>query len=114
MNEKQVSTKVEPKKGLVFYYSGSGNTKLACKYISHNLQNVQLELCNVVKIDEIPDLDSYDIIGFATFTDWFGQPFLFKEFIKRIPVQNKKLAFREGHRVSDRRRDKETRRRKDS
>ncbi|MHA1166891.1 MAG: EFR1 family ferrodoxin [Candidatus Hodarchaeales archaeon] len=80
-------------KGLVFYYSGSGNTRLACKYISRKLQNIQLELFDIVKADELPDLDSYDIIGFATFTDFCGQPFLFKEFLKKIPPQKDKIAF---------------------
>ena len=93
MNGKQVLTVKDTKKGLIFYYSGSGNTKLASKYISQNLKNVQLELCNIVKINEIPDLDLYDIIGFATFTDWYGQPCLFKEFIKKVPIQKEKMAF---------------------
>ncbi len=93
MDGNHTSTEKETKKGLIFYYSGSGNTKLACEYLTQNIENVHFELCNIVKITEIPNLDLYDIVGFATFTDWLGQPFLFKEFIKKIPIQQEKLAF---------------------
>jgi len=80
-------------KGILFYYSGSGNTKLASQYISKKLQNIELEMFNVVKTNEIPELDSYDIIGFATFIDFAGTPFLFEEFIEKLPQQNDKLVF---------------------
>ena len=80
-------------KGIIFYYSGSGNTKLASQYLSKKLQNIELEMFNVVKTNEIPELDSYDIIGFATFIDFGGTPFLFEEFIEKLPQQNDKLAF---------------------
>ena len=55
-------------KGIIFYYSGSGNTKLACQYISKNLTNIELELFDMVKAKEIPNLEPYDIVGFAAFT----------------------------------------------
>ena len=93
MRSKQEFTENNTMKGLILYYSGSGNTKLACQYISKNLQNTQFDFYNIVNNNGMPDFDSYDIIGFATFTDFFGQPFLFKEFIKKIPTQDEKLAF---------------------
>ncbi len=93
MDSNHILKETVSKKGLIFYYSGSGNTKLACEYISQNVHNIQLELCNIVKINEIPDLDLYDFIGFATFTDFFGQPFLFKDFINKLPIQKEKMAF---------------------
>ena len=35
-------------RGVICYYSGSGNTKLACKYIAANVQ-VPFDLVDVVK-----------------------------------------------------------------
>ncbi len=80
-------------KGIIFYYSGSGNTKLASEYIAHNLNNVDMELFDMVKSKEAPKLDEYNIVGFATFTDFFGPPFLFEQYIKNIPEQDGKMAF---------------------
>lgn len=80
-------------KGIIFYYSGSGNTKLACQYIIQNLNQIDVELFNMVKAASVPDLTAYDLVGFATFTDFGGAPFLFHEFMKQLPQQNDKLAF---------------------
>jgi ferredoxin/flavodoxin len=80
-------------KGIIFYYSGSGNTRLACQYVSKKLKNIDLELFNVVRNKEIPELDSFDIVGFATFIDFAGPPFLFEQFIENLPQQKDKLAF---------------------
>ena len=67
-------------KGVILYYSGSGNTKLACQYISRNLTNIEIELFNMVKAEKIPDFDPFDIVGFATFTDFGDPPFLVQNF----------------------------------
>ncbi len=80
-------------KGIIFYYSGSGNTKLACQYISKNLANIELELFDMVKAKDIPDLKPYDIVGFAAFTDFLGPSMLIYNFIEKIPQQDGKLAF---------------------
>ncbi len=80
-------------KGIILYYSGSGNTKIASEYIGKLLNNVDIELFDMVKNRNAPDLKEYDIVGFATFTDWFGPPHLFQQFVKNIPTQNDKLAF---------------------
>ena len=80
-------------KGLILYYSGSGNTKVACQYISKNLDNVEVELVDIVKSKEIPNFENYDIVGFATFTDFFNPPYLFEQFVQGLPDQNDKLAF---------------------
>ena len=80
-------------KGLILYYSGSGNTKLACQYLSKNLDDVDFELVDIVKSKEIPNFDNYDIVGFATFTDFFSIPYLFEQYIQGLTEQNDKLAF---------------------
>lgn len=79
-------------KAIICYYSGSGNTKLACQYIAKNIKNIEIDLFNIAK-DDIFDLEQYDIVGFATFANGLGPPYLMQAFIERLPHQNKKLAF---------------------
>lgn len=79
-------------KGIICYYSGSGNTKLAVKYISKRIGNADFDLHNIVKT-EIPDLSAYDIVGFATFTDFWGVPQYFHSFFEKIGPQPDKYAF---------------------
>lgn len=78
-------------KGIICYYSGSGNTELACQYIVKNTKNIEFDLFNIVK-DGIPDLEQYNMVGFATFTNFLGPPYLVQTFIEKLPKQNK-LAF---------------------
>ncbi len=79
-------------KGIICYYSGSGNTKLACSYLAAKCRAMDLGLFNIVR-DGTPSLSGYGIIGFATFTDFLGVPFLMQEFIRRLPAQNGTPAF---------------------
>lgn len=79
-------------KGIICYYSGSGNTKLACQYLKKKITNVDFELYNIVKRD-IPDFSNYDIVGFATFTDFWGVPQYFCSFFDRMTSQPNKHAF---------------------
>lgn len=78
-------------KGLILYYSGSGNTKLACQYIASTLKNVDFDLIDIAEDNSI-DFNAYKIIGFATFADFWGPPQLMKDFINKLVPQNK-LAF---------------------
>ena len=78
-------------KGIICTYSGTGNTRLACRYIAGHLQ-VPFDLVDVVVEHEV-DLESYDIVGFATFTDFWGPPYLFQCFVEGLPQQAGKLAF---------------------
>lgn len=79
-------------KGLICYYSSTGNTKLACQYIAHHVSIIKFDLLDIT-LKKMPDFNSYLIVGFATFTDYFGPPFLFEDFLKKIPMQNFKYAF---------------------
>lgn len=79
-------------KGIICYYSSTGNTKLACEYIVRKIKNADFELHNITK-EGIPDLTSYDVFCFATFTDWWGVPKLFEDYIENLPMQNNKYAF---------------------
>ena len=80
-------------KGIILYYSGSGNTKVACQYLSKKLENIEVELVDIVKTKDIPNFENYDIVGFATFTDFFSTPYLFEQYVQTIPEQSGKLAF---------------------
>jgi len=79
-------------KGIICYYSGSGNTRLACQYIANHTRNVEFKLVNIVK-DGIPDLAHYDIVGFACFTDFIEPPYLIQTHLHKIKRQADKLAF---------------------
>ncbi len=78
-------------KGIIYYYSGSGNTRLACKYIVAKL-GLPFDLIDIVKKKDI-NLQPYDIVGFATFTDFWGIPYLFQSFIESLSTPQGKLAF---------------------
>jgi ferredoxin/flavodoxin len=79
-------------KGIIFYYSNSGNTKLACQYIVKNIKNIEIDLFDMVK-DDIPDLNDYNIVGFAAFADIWGPSKLVQTFIEKLPQQDNKFAF---------------------
>ena len=78
-------------KGVMYYYSGAGNTRLACEYIAGK-SKVPFELVDVVKEDGV-DPEPYDVVGFATFTDFWGPPYLFQKFFEGLPHQEGKPAF---------------------
>ena len=80
-------------KGIICYYSGSGNTKLACEYIVGNMKNIDFKFHNIVK-DGMPDLNNYSLVGFACFADHWGPSFLVEKFLKKLPQQNKKTLLR--------------------
>ena len=79
-------------KGVICYYSGSGNTKLVCKYIANKITNAEFDLYNTLRNDN-RDLEKYDLFGFATFTDFLGVPYFFKKFIDSLHSMYKKPAF---------------------
>lgn len=79
-------------KGIICYYSGSGNTKLACEYIKGKVRNLDFELCDVAKAG-LPDMSKYEIAGFATYTDFGGVPRYFCSFLVSMAPQPGKYAF---------------------
>ncbi len=79
-------------KGVIYYYSGSGNTKLACEYLIKKIKSVKFDLSDITK-DKFGNSENDDITGFATFTDFCGIPKLFEEFLEKIPRQKLKNAF---------------------
>lgn len=79
-------------KGILFYYSGSGNTKLASQYLTGKLTNCEFELVDIHR-DTIPDTQGYDVVAFATFCDHWGVPQRFIDFIESQQVAAEKPAF---------------------
>ncbi len=79
-------------KGIICYYSGSGNTRLACDYLSRKITSADFELYNIVK-KATPDFGKYDIAGFATFTDFGAPPQYMYSFVENIAPQAGKNAF---------------------
>ncbi|NOZ63569.1 MAG: hypothetical protein GXO71_01225 [Caldiserica bacterium] len=79
-------------KAILCYYSGSGNTKLACEYMAKNIKNIQIDLFNIVKTAP-PDLEKYEVVGFATFANFLAPPYLMRSFLENLPRQDDKPAF---------------------
>ena len=79
-------------RGIICYYSSTGNTRLACRYIARRIEEVKLDLFDVTKGKAV-ELEGYDVVGFATFTDFWGPPYLFKTFVEGLPQQSGKPAF---------------------
>jgi flavodoxin/ferredoxin len=75
----------------ICYYSGSGNTKLACKYLARRL-DAECDLFDITR-DDASDLSAYDVVGFAASSDFGGMPKAFESFLAAIAPQPDKPAF---------------------
>ena len=79
-------------KGLICYYSGSGNTKLACQYLVKHIEGIEFDFFDITR-GGVPDFEPFAVVGFATFTDFFGPPHLLYTFVGSLPHQQGKPAF---------------------
>jgi MinD superfamily P-loop ATPase containing an inserted ferredoxin domain len=79
-------------KGLIFYFSGTGTTKLAIHYIASKINNVEFDFHDMNN-KSIPDIKQYTILGFATYAQLFSPPQYVKDFIESINKEEKKYAF---------------------
>ncbi len=79
-------------KGLIFYFSLTGNTLLACNYIAQEIKSINIELCDITDVN-LPDLSAYSFIGFASYVHSLGLPYLIQDFINRLPQQEQKYSF---------------------
>ncbi|MDQ2085330.1 EFR1 family ferrodoxin [Herbivorax sp. ANBcel31] len=79
-------------RGLICYCSNTGNTELACKYLDKNISNAHFDFYNISEGGYI-NLDEYQIIGFATFTHWWGMPEICEKFLNSLNSQKNKNAF---------------------
>ena len=78
-------------RGAICYYSGSGNTKLACEHVAARI-GVPFDLVDVTS-GAAPDLAPFDVVGLAASTDFGGVPQRFETFLAGLPPQGGKLAF---------------------
>lgn len=78
-------------KGLICYYSSTGNTRLACRYIAKRIGST-FDLFDVVADGEC-DANSYDALGFACSTDFWGLPRAFESFVEKLPRDDGKPVF---------------------
>ena len=79
-------------KGIICYFSTTGNTKLACGCISSKVKNVEFELCDITT-EKIPKFSDYDLVGFATYCNFWAPGKLMKTFIGNVKMDQKKPAF---------------------
>ncbi|MCU0641160.1 MAG: EFR1 family ferrodoxin [Candidatus Margulisbacteria bacterium] len=79
-------------KGLLVYYSNTGNTKLACEYIKRHLANAELELVDLKHARPV-DFSAYDLVGFAAWADYSGPSKLIIDYLESLPRQNGKPCF---------------------
>ncbi len=78
-------------KGIICYFSTTGNTKLACEHINSKVGNVEFDYYDIRSTDE-PNFSDYELIGFATYTDYFEPGGLMTEYIQTVKG-NGKAAF---------------------
>ena len=57
-----------------------------------NGENIEFELFDIAR-DGILHLEEYAVLGFATYTDFRGPPYLVQAFIEKLPPQDDKPAF---------------------
>lgn len=79
-------------KGLICYYSGTGNTLLACRYLAKKVTAAEWTFFDILR-DPTPDYSAYDVVGFATFTDYWSVPQRMLQFLKTVPEQKGRPAF---------------------
>ena len=78
-------------RGVICYYSGSGNTKLACGYLAAGVL-VPFDLVDVTQGRAV-DLAPYDVVGLAASADFGGIPKRFETFLAELPAQDGTPAF---------------------
>jgi len=78
-------------KSVIFYYSGTGNTALACRSLASRMP-IPFDLVDITRDNDV-GLDSVNFVGFATSTDFWGVPKALEAFIESLPRQEAKPAF---------------------
>lgn len=74
----------------ICYYSGSGNTKLACQYLARHL-DYECDLLDVTR--GATNLSGYDAVGFAAWADFGGISKRVETYLAELPSQSGKPAF---------------------
>lgn len=87
-------------KGIIYCFSGTGNTKLVCDVLSSSLAKRGCDITvysfdyNSYKCSLYPSPNDFDIVGIAYPIYGFNAPFLVNRFVKSLPdAKNGQLAF---------------------
>jgi len=78
-------------KGVISYFSATGNTKLVVDYLVRRLGG-HFDLCDIAR-QSIPDIQQYDIVGFASPVERMAEPPIVSAFLRDIPPAPGKPAF---------------------
>lgn len=76
------------KKAIIYYFTGTGNTRMAAMYIQSFLikNDYQTTLFEIrLPLPSLPDPNEYDVSGFGYPVHAFNPPLLFLQTIKRLP-----------------------------
>lgn len=79
-------------KAAIVYYSTTGNTKLACKFVIKKISGIEIDLIDFIKCDP-NTLAIYDAVGFAFFTDSWKPPVLLQRYVRSLNGMEGKYAF---------------------
>ena len=79
-------------RGRIFYYSSTGNTRLACEAIADRTPAIQWECFDVLTTDAI-SLDDAEVAGFATWADYWNPPKRMLTFLDALPNVDRLPAF---------------------
>ncbi|MBN2300577.1 MAG: flavodoxin family protein, partial [Acholeplasmataceae bacterium] len=79
------------KKAIIYFFSGTGNTRIAAKEIAEELNSLNID--TIVfdvrsPINDVPNPNLYDIILFGYPIHAFNVPQFFLDFIKKLPSVN--------------------------
>jgi ferredoxin/flavodoxin len=76
----------------IIHFSLTGNTLLACQYLSHRIPMVDFDLLDARESD-VSNLAGYETIGFSTYCDFQGPPKMMIDTIDSLPEGEGKPAF---------------------
>lgn len=82
----------------IYYFSGTGNTKLVAELLSKELQKKALlvdliDICTIIKNKSLVDPTKYDLIGIAYPVYALNAPRIIYQFLKVLPRNLKKKVF---------------------
>lgn len=82
----------------IFYFSGTGNTKIVADLYVNEFRNKGIDIIlfpieNILRKQFAPSMSDYDILGFGHPIHAFSAPKIFFDFLDRLPNVNDKKTF---------------------
>ncbi|MCM1289324.1 MAG: EFR1 family ferrodoxin [Corallococcus sp.] len=80
---------------IIYYFSGTGNTKMVCEKFGLQLQNrgVECTICPMSLCEPAPDPNGFDFVGFAYPVHGFNAPYIVYKFVQKLPAVQGKNFF---------------------